>query len=95
MPPAATQNPPIIGRRPSQPRAAPGYHRGALVELIARVRSSMDRVLPSEGRGCWFDPSRAHQFDTCLGTASVESGNLSAIDHELPESSGGNELPDF
>jgi len=20
----------------------------------------MDRVLPSEGRGCWFDPSRAH-----------------------------------
>ena len=25
----------------------------------------------------------------------VESGNLSAIDHELPESSGGNELPDF
>jgi hypothetical protein len=23
------------------------------------VRSSMDRVLPSEGRGCWFDPSRA------------------------------------
>lgn len=21
----------------------------------------MDRVLPSEGRGCWFDPSRAHQ----------------------------------
>ena len=24
------------------------------------VRSSMDRVLPSEGRGCWFDPSRAH-----------------------------------
>jgi hypothetical protein len=25
------------------------------------ARSSMDRVLPSEGRGCWFDPSRAHQ----------------------------------
>ena len=25
------------------------------------VRSSMDRVLPSEGRGCWFDPSRTHQ----------------------------------
>ncbi|CAM2180994.1 hypothetical protein PSAC2689_40056 [Paraburkholderia sacchari] len=23
------------------------------------ARSSMDRVLPSEGRGCWFDPSRA------------------------------------
>ena len=22
----------------------------------------MDRVLPSEGRGCWFDPSRAHQL---------------------------------
>src|SRR5437773_2008657 len=21
----------------------------------------MDRVLPSEGRGCWFDPSRARQ----------------------------------
>lgn len=26
----------------------------------------MDRVLPSEGRGCWFDPNRARQFDTCL-----------------------------
>jgi hypothetical protein len=25
------------------------------------ARSSMDRVLPSEGRGCWFDPSRARQ----------------------------------
>ena len=23
----------------------------------------MDRVLPSEGRGCWFDPSRAHHTD--------------------------------
>lgn len=22
----------------------------------------MDRVLPSEGRGCWFDPSRARQL---------------------------------
>ncbi len=22
----------------------------------------MDRVLPSEGRGCWFDPSRTHQI---------------------------------
>ena len=26
------------------------------------VRSSMDRVLPSEGRGCRFDPCRARQF---------------------------------
>ena len=23
----------------------------------------MDRVLASEARGCWFDPSRAHQSD--------------------------------
>ena len=22
----------------------------------------MDRVLASEARGCWFDPSRAHQL---------------------------------
>jgi hypothetical protein len=29
------------------------------------ARSSMDRVLLSEGRGCWFDPSRAHQFLGC------------------------------
>jgi hypothetical protein len=24
----------------------------------------MDRVLPSEGKGCWFDPSRAHHIKT-------------------------------
>lgn len=28
---------------------------------VSGARSSMDRVLPSEGRGCWFDPSRARQ----------------------------------
>ncbi len=31
-------------------------------DRFPRARSSMDRVLPSEGRGCWFDPSRARQF---------------------------------
>jgi hypothetical protein len=25
----------------------------------------MDRVLPSEGRGCWFDPSRARHLAAC------------------------------
>ncbi|SOZ36514.1 protein of unknown function [Cupriavidus neocaledonicus] len=30
------------------------------------ARSSMDRVLPSEGRGCWFDPSRARQFSSAV-----------------------------
>ena len=29
---------------------------------VSRARSSMDRVLPSEGRGCWFDPSRARHL---------------------------------
>ena len=24
------------------------------------ARSSMDRALPSEGKGYWFEPSRAH-----------------------------------
>jgi hypothetical protein len=30
------------------------------VKCGLRVCSSMDRVLPSEGRGCWFDPSQTH-----------------------------------
>ena len=33
---------------------------------VTGARSSMDRVLPSEGRGCWFDPSRARQTLTEL-----------------------------
>ena len=33
----------------------------------------MDRVLPSEGRGCWFDPSRARQnLKVSLGDANPD-----------------------
>ena len=35
--------------------------RSSRKTLLRCARSSMDRVLPSEGRGCWFDPSRARQ----------------------------------
>jgi hypothetical protein len=38
----------------------PSFSLWNAVPSLLRARSSMDRVLPSEGRGCWFDPSRAH-----------------------------------
>ena len=34
------------------------------ISALTRTRSSMDRVLPSEGRGCGFDPRRARH--SCL-----------------------------
>ena len=47
----------------SRPRCKPA----ALLESArCCARSSMDRVLPSEGRGCWFDPSRARHIDQAL-----------------------------
>ena len=54
------------------------------------ARSSMDRVLPSEGRGCWFDPSRAHQKssieqqlselrDFCVAAVRKSYGNAQSL----------------
>ncbi len=35
----------------------------------------MDRVLPSEGRGCWFDPNRARQDD--MRNKGLQPGKVS------------------
>src|SRR4051812_35374336 len=46
----------------------------------------MDRVLPSEGRGCWFDPSRAHQDSRVTPTAICEDRRESRprLQHDVP-----------
>ena len=44
------------------PSAPPVGATGRTRIAAARARSSMDRVLPSEGRGCRFDPCRARHM---------------------------------
>ena len=54
------------------PALVPMYKYGAVAAMESRVQrkaldkkhlapvAQLDRALPSGGRGCWFDPSRAH-----------------------------------
>ena len=42
---------------------------------ILSARSSMDRVLPSEGRGCGFDPRRARQMYAFYPTNKIFIAN--------------------
>src|SRR6201746_1351509 len=48
------------------------------------ARSSMDRRLPSEGRGCWFDPSRAHQMTGV--SAKIHPRGTTRINHNSSRS---------
>ena len=41
-------------------RSGDCYHQS--VKPCSCARSSMDRALPSEGKGYWFEPSRAHHL---------------------------------
>ncbi len=39
-------------------------------ELFEQITCSQHGYLPSEGRGCWFDPSRARQQNQGLTSSS-------------------------